>query len=267
MLFQSTLYREHSQYTISHLLLHPFLPALFLKPRRFSPPYPAFFFLHYYRGSKENLLPLAQELAKNGFAALAIDMEYHGERRKEGRDILSCDLDEDWSAFERTVEDSLCALHFLEEEEEIDRECLFFLGVSLGAILGVTVCARYTRFRRAIFVVGGGNLETLVRESMLDSLVEIRYHLMKKRIPIPQALKDFTTFEPLSSVEKLSHTPLLFLNATRDDIVPQPCTFDLYERAPSPQGDSLVSRRTWASLPPCLSPYPKNRGFRQRGIL
>ncbi|MGC8777738.1 MAG: hypothetical protein ACP5Q4_03585, partial [Candidatus Caldatribacteriaceae bacterium] len=133
-----TPYKEHHHYTIFRLELTPHLPALFLKPRKFSPPYPTFFFLHYYRGSKENLLPLAQELAKNGFAALSIDMEYHGERTKEGKDILSRDLQDDLCAFQRTIEDALLALQFLETYEEIDQKQLFFLGVSLGAILGAT---------------------------------------------------------------------------------------------------------------------------------
>lgn len=231
----TTLYKEHNYYAIFRLELAPHLPVLFLKPQKFSPPYPAFFFLHYYRGSKENLLPLAQELARNGFAALSIDMEYHGERQQEGKDILSCDLHDDLLAFQRTLEDSLCALQFLENCDEIDVNRIYFLGVSLGAILGVTVCSTYRRFQKAIFVVGGGNLETLVRESMLDSIVEIRYYLLKERIPIPEALSNFAPFEPLSSIKMISGTPILFLNATHDDIVPQKCTFDLYDVASSPK--------------------------------
>jgi dienelactone hydrolase len=230
-----TLYKEHHTYTLFRLELTPSLPALFLRPRKFSPPYPTFFFLHYYRGSKENLLPLAQEFAKNGFAALAIDMEYHGERRKEGRDLLSTDLKDDLLAFRRTLDSALLSLEFLETWEEIDKGAIYFLGVSLGAILGVTVCREYRRFQKAIFVVGGGNLETLIAESMLDSIVEIRYDLRRRGIPIREATQDFHDFEPLFSIRNLSSTPLLFLNATHDEIVPQGCTFDLYEAAPSPK--------------------------------
>ncbi|MEN3185793.1 MAG: dienelactone hydrolase family protein [Atribacterota bacterium] len=220
----ATVYKEHNHYTIFRLELVPRLPALFLKPRRFPPPYPTFFFLHSYRGSKENLLPLAQELARNGFAALAIDMEYHGKRQQKGKDILSCDFEDDFQAFKRTLENSLYALQFLETYDEIDGSKLSFVGVSLGAILGVTVCSTYQRFQKAIFIVGGGNFETLVQESMLDSIVEIRYHLLKERIPLHEALRNFAPFEPF-----------LFLNATPDDIVPQKCNFDLYDVASSPK--------------------------------
>lgn len=230
-----TVTKEHPQYTLFHFEIAPALPALFLRPRTFPPPYPAFFFLHYYRGSKENLLPLALELARNGFAALAIDMEYHGERKKAGRDILSPDLEDDLLAFQRTLENCLLSLQFLETMEEIDPTRISFLGVSLGAILGVTVCGTYRRFQKAVFVVGGGNLEILVRESMLDSLVEIRYRLFKEHIPLPEALHAFTPFEPLFAVQKLRSTPLLFLNATGDDIVPQQCTIDLYHAALPPK--------------------------------
>lgn len=227
--------KEHRHYTLFRAELTPHLPALFLKPRQFFPPYPTIFFLHYYRGSKENLLPLAQELAKNGLAALAIDMEYHGERKKEGKDLLSVDLQEDFRAFQRTVEDSLLALQFLETYHEVDVNQIHFLGVSLGGILGVTVCAIYQRFQKAVFVVSGGNIETLVQESMLDSLVEIRYHLLRQQIPIPEALRNFALFEPCLNVQKLSFTPLLFLNATQDDIVPPKCAFSLHKVAPKPK--------------------------------
>ncbi|MCX7730662.1 MAG: alpha/beta hydrolase [Candidatus Caldatribacterium sp.] len=228
-------FKEHNHYTVFHLKLAPHLPALFVQPRKSSPPYPTFFFLHYYRGSKENILPLAQELVRNGFAALAIDMEYHGERQQQGKDILSCDLNDDLLAFKRTLEDSLCALRFLENHHEIDTSRLYFLGVSLGAILGVTVCSTYQHFQKAIFIVGGGNLKTLVEESMLDSIIKIRYHLLKEQIPLQEALIDFAPFEPLSSIKLISGAPLLFLNATHDDIVPRGCTFDLYNTASSPK--------------------------------
>ncbi|MGQ9474159.1 MAG: alpha/beta hydrolase [Candidatus Caldatribacteriaceae bacterium] len=229
------IYKEHRHYTLFRVDLAPHLKALFLKPHQFSPPYPTLFFLHYYRGSKENLLPLAQELAKNGLAALAIDMEYHGERKKEGKDLLSVDLQENLRAFQRTLDDSLLALQFLETYHEVDPSQIHFLGVSLGGILGVTVCAIYQRFKSAVFVVGGGNLQALVQESMLDSLVNIRYHLLQQQFPILEALKNFIPFEPCLNIQKLSSTSLLFLNATQDDIVPPKCAFSLHEVAPEPK--------------------------------
>lgn len=228
-------FREHREYTISRFLLKPNLPALFLTPRSFPPPYPAIFFLHHYRGSKENLLFFALEAARRGFAVLAIDMEYHGERRASGRDILSTDLEDDYQAFLRTFEHSLCALRFLEDHGDIRREEIFFLGVSLGALVGTVVSALYGKFRGIALVVGGGNLEILFRESMLDSIVEIRYDLRKRGIPVEEVASAWCDLDPLLAVEKIPSIPLFFFNATQDTIVPGECTLELYERIRAPK--------------------------------
>ncbi len=223
------IFRQKRDYTLFRFFLDERVPALLLRPRHIPPPYPALFFLHHYRGSKESIVFSASEIARRGFLALAIDMEYHGERKREGRDILSPDLEDDRRATQRTVEDCLVALDFLEHFGEVQEERMFLLGVSLGALLGCAVCALYGRFRSAAFVVGGGNIETLFRESMLDSIVEIRFDLAKKGLPIPEAVRIFQDLDPLNLAKDLKSIPLYFFNATQDSIVPLECTLDLYE--------------------------------------
>lgn len=229
------LLRKHKNYTLWRIKLPSSLPALIVKPTDRTPPYPAIFFLHPYQGSKENLKLLAQDIGKAGFLALAIDMEYHGERKKPGKDILSPNLKEDRAAFYRTQQSALEALHFLETCPEVNQKCIFFLGVSLGSIIGVSICQKYSGFKGIFLVVGGGNLEFLVKESMLDSLINIRYHLKKEGISIQKALTGWENLEPLSCVSSRSGVPFYFFNASRDIIVPQECTIELFDRTPSPK--------------------------------
>ncbi|MGQ9622313.1 MAG: alpha/beta hydrolase [Candidatus Caldatribacteriaceae bacterium] len=230
-----TIFRQKKDYTLFRFVLDGRVPALLLGPTSIPPPHPALLFLHHYRGSKESIVFSASEMARRGFLVLAVDIEYHGERKREGRDILSVDLEEDRRAMQRTIEDCLTAFDFLERLGEVKEGNMFFLGVSLGALLGHAVCALYEKLRGAAFVVGGGNVETLFRESMLDSIVEIRFDLAKKGVPIPETAEIFQGLNPLNFVEDLRDTPLYFFNATRDSIVPPECTLDLYERIRFPK--------------------------------
>ncbi len=229
------LFRERKEYAIFRVFLRQDLPALFLFPKTFPPPYPALFFLHHYRGSKENLIFFASEAAQRGFATLALDMEYHGERKVNGRDILSTDLEDDYYAFLQTFEHSLLALQFLEAHKNIRPGEIFFLGVSLGALVGTVVSALYGKFKGIALVVGGGNIEILFTESMLDSIVNIRYDLRKKNIPIRDIATAWKELDPLHAAEKITNTPVFLYNATQDTIVPVECTLELYKAIRAPK--------------------------------
>lgn len=229
------LFKDHREYRIFRIFPQADLAALFLVPRNFPPPYPAIFFLHHYWGSKENLLFFAPEAAKRGFAVLAIDMEYHGERKVNGKDILSTDLEDDYQAFLRTFAYSLSALQFLETHENIRKGKIFFLGVSLGALVGTVVAALYGKFAGIALVVGGGNIEVLFQESMLPSIVDIRYDLKKRGIPIRDVASIWKDLDPLYAAERITDTPVFLFNATQDTIVPGECTLELYRAIRAPK--------------------------------
>lgn len=226
--------RQSHNYLLTKFYIDPQIPALMVKPTT-PPPYPAIFFLHYYRGSKENIQFLANEIGKSGFMAVAIDMEYHGDRAQTGKDILSSDLESDEKAFYRTIHDSLIALQFIENHPNFDGHSLFFWGVSLGALIGSIVCAQYGKFKSIALVVGGGNIEILARESMLDSMVNIRYSLLKNKISTYDLAQRWKDLDPLHWISYFDHTPVSFFNASKDIIIPPECTWALFERIPSPK--------------------------------
>ncbi len=245
------LLRETKNYKLYHLKIAE-VPALLLRPAT-PPPYPAILFLHYYRGSKDNLRLLANEIGKAGFLALAIDMEYHGERAQKGKDIFSTDLCDDRLAFERTIQDSLNVLAYLENHPQVQKGQIFLWGVSLGSIIGTLVAGKYQRFRGVFLVVGGGDLHMLLQDSMLDSLVELRYHLAKQKVTIHKALQGWEYLDPLYYVRSASwHMPLFMYNASKDDIVPSLCALELFESATTfkeicwfPTGHGLLFERNF----------------------
>lgn len=226
--------RQSKNYLITKFYLNSQLPALLIKPTT-PPPHPAIFFLHYYRGSKENIQFLANEIGKSGFMAIAIDMEYHGDRMQAGKDILSTDLDDDKKAFYQTINDSLITLRFIENHPDFDRHFLFFWGVSLGALIGSIICSQYQKFKGIALVVGGGNIEILTQESMLDSMVNIRYSLLKKGSSPSDLAQQWRDIDPLNWIIHLDHTPIWFFNASQDIIIPPECTWALYDQTPSPK--------------------------------
>ncbi|MDI9593836.1 MAG: dienelactone hydrolase family protein [Atribacterota bacterium] len=226
--------RQSKNYLLTKLHINPQIPALMIKPTT-PPPYPAIFFLHYYRGSKENIQFLANELGKSGFMALAIDMEYHGDRTQAGKDILSPDIENDKKAFYKTINDSLIALRFIENHPDFDHHSLFFWGVSLGSLIGSIVCAQHRKFKGIALVVGGGNIEILARESLLDSMVNIRYSLLKKKISPFDLAQQWKDIDPLHWISHLDQVPVFFFNASQDVIVPLECTWALFDVTTSPK--------------------------------
>jgi len=50
---------------------------------------PCVVFLHGYGGNKDDVLVGARLIAKEGYAIISIDAEYHGERREEGKELYS----------------------------------------------------------------------------------------------------------------------------------------------------------------------------------
>jgi len=264
--YQSRIIRRSKNYTLSHFSLTPHLPALIITPTT-PPPYPAIFFLHYYRGSKENIQFLANEIGRTGFLALSIDMEYHGDRIQTGKDLLSLDLKDDQDAFYRTINDSLMALQFLENHPDVDQKSLFFWGVSLGALIGSVVCGHYKKLKGVALVVGGGDIEILTRDSMLDSMVNIRYSLLRKNFPISDLARCWKDIDPLTWIPQLDHTPVLFFNASQDIIIPQECTWRLYDQTPSPKkifwfptGHGLLSDRFFGVPKKVMEEFQRLRG-------
>ncbi len=126
---------------------------------------PVVFLFHWFQGSKEVMEPWAQELARAGFFALAVDCHLHGERKVGGMfarpDLPS--LGEEFSVFvhqsaiAHTARDFPLLLGALAERPAIDTSRVGVAGISMGASLALVLAWQDERVTAAASLVGAAD--------------------------------------------------------------------------------------------------------------
>ncbi len=211
------------------------VPALFIVPKVGKPPYPCIIFLHGYGGRKEDALTLAEFVCKEGYAILAIDAVYHGERRVEGATLYSTDLERTKRGFIQTVIDLRRAVDFLETRNEIDPNKIGYAGGSMGGIIGAIFIGVEPRVKAAVLVVPGGNISLMVRKSQHPAIPPIREYLRKAGISYEELQKIMDPIDPLNFIWRFAPRPVQFHIGKYDEIVPTEAGKQLYERAGEPK--------------------------------
>jgi len=193
------------------------VPGRLLLPASGPKPFPVILFQHGIGGCKESpYMESAAPWIRGGVAIASIDFPLHGERasaklsqrliesvpRGASADPLGELL---WMEFARqAVLDLRRCADALDTQAEIDCKRLAYAGFSLGAMVGAAFCAADPRPRAGALALGGGGFG-------------------------PEAV------DPCTSARKISPRPLLFVNATRDDVMPREATEALYEAAGEPK--------------------------------
>jgi cephalosporin-C deacetylase-like acetyl esterase len=197
--------------------------ALYSLPRIGQPPYPAVIFLHGIGDSKSrDYMQLGDSLfCQAGYAVLRIDIQYHGDRKIPEMKI---DLVKNYphasrNALVQTIFDLRRAVDFLDRQPEIDSTRTAFAGISLGGIIGTVFVGVEPRVEVPVLILAGGGLKFLFGSQALSA--RIRNFLA----PI----------EPLNFAAQITGRPVLFLNASRDEIVPKATTQALFRRVGEPK--------------------------------
>jgi hypothetical protein len=177
------------------------VPAYFTRPLEAKAPGPAVLFNHshggkYDMGKRELLLsheylpnlPYAEELARMGCAALAIDHWGFGERRgrSEG-EIFKEMLWHGRVLWGMMVFDSLRAIDYLASRPEVDPKRIATLGISMGSTMAWWVAALDERVKVTIDLCCLTDFEALIETRGLDGH-GIYYY-------VPSLLKHFATGE------------------------------------------------------------------------
>ena len=142
-------------------------------------------------------------LTARGIIALAIDAPERGERKRPGKDgpaMWNLPAVRRW--FQQHCGDYSRALDYLATRSDVDARRLGYVGFSWGAITGVTFTAHDSRVRAMTSVVGGGLLSLLGKK-----------------------------LDPVANVGRIAPRPLMFLNATKDQIVLRPFATALHKAA------------------------------------
>lgn len=196
---------------------------------------PCAVFLHGYGGSKEDIIEAAGPVAAEGYALMAIDAEYHGERREEGKALYSPDMNQSRNGMIQTIIDLRRAVDYLETRPEIDTEKIGYVGGSMGGILGAIFIGVEPRVKVAALLVAGGNMSLMIRESQHHTMPSIREHLETQGISYEELQEFLDPVDPINLIANFSPRPVVFHLGRYDRIVPTEAGEQLYRMAGEPK--------------------------------
>ncbi len=208
------------------------VPATLCRPQNVAKP-PVIICLHGLGGDGKSFATvLGSFLCPAGVAVIAIDAQYHGERKVAGKAMFSADLATSVAAFRQTIIDNRRALDYLATREDLDATRLGLLGASMGGIMGTVLTAVDQRVHSAFLVVGGGDLVGLFLASMHPAADDVRKALQGMA---EQARPALAYIEPTNFAAHISPRPLQMLNGNDDQIMPKACAQALYDAARDPK--------------------------------
>lgn len=200
------------------------VPAYFVKPKNVKDKYPTILYNHghglNYELGKEELLighkgliqePFyAEELTRNGYAALCIDNWAFGERKSRTEsEIFKFMLWHGQVMWGMMVYDSLRAIDYLISRDDVDSSRIGTMGLSMGSTTAWWVSALDTRIKACISICCLTDFYSLIDTYGLDRH-GIYYY-------VPGLLNHFETAEIVSLI---SPRPHLSLNGNYDPLTP-----------------------------------------------
>ncbi len=189
------------------------VPASLYVPSHGTAPFPALLLQYGSGGHKgvDYIVRLGHQFAQRGFVVLTIDSPGKGDRDGKGVEIL------DWITSNKGREEFLqyCgdysrAVDYLLSRDDVDSERLGFVGISWGAITGVTYAAHDPRIKAVGSILGGGGFLGLTE-------------LLRGRIK--------ESIDPVRNVGLIAPRPLLLVNAKKDQIIPRAFSKALHRAA------------------------------------
>jgi len=145
-------------------------------------PWPVVLFQHGITSSKDAALPLANTLASVGYATLAIDAIYHGDRTTEGAasgdGFFTTNLVQDRANIYQAALDLWEAVDVIEagidldgdDLNDIDSSKIEFVAHSLGSIIGSAFLSQETRVNKMILSSPSAMLVNVLDETSLPSM-------------------------------------------------------------------------------------------------
>ncbi len=187
-------------------------------------PFPAIIFLHGLGDNKsaDYMQYGDRAFARAGYAVFRIDYALHGERKDP--DFTKFDLRKPYpfttrNAIVQTVFDLRRAIDFLNALPEMDHQRIGFMGISLGGITGTIFCGVEPRIKVPVLALAGGGLKLLFGLKMFS----------------PKIQNLLAPVEPLNFATKISPRPVLFINASKDEVIPPRLAKKLQQAAGEPK--------------------------------
>lgn len=180
------------------------IPAFLYIPKDENKKHPTVFLQYGSGGSKttDYIMQIGKQFIDNGFVVLTIDSAFRGERRHPDKKDPFVLKQMDYRRFEHYCADYSRAVDYLMQRKEVDTERLAFVGISWGAITGVTFVAHEPRIKVMGSLVGGGGFPVFFtgRESNDPEIAR-------------------PSLDPADHVGKIAPRPLVMVNVTLDLLV------------------------------------------------
>jgi dienelactone hydrolase len=194
------------------------VPAYLYVPKHKDPkaPFPAILLQYGSGGNKttDYIVAVGKQFVARGYVVLTIDAPNQGERRNKDKNPAALSL----MSTEMVMHycgDYSRAVDFLASRREVDKDRLGFVGISWGAITGITYVAYDPRIRAMGSMVGGGNFLGLFTAKLAEKI----------------AAEGSKSSDPVCHVARIAPRPLLFINVTKDQLIPRLWAESLHKAA------------------------------------
>lgn len=187
------------------------------KPDAAKTPLPAILLQYGIGGNKNTnyIVAIGKQFASQGYVVLTIDSPNCGERKKMGARTVGVLALLGGEPIMHYCGDYSRAIDFLAARPEVDRNRLGFVGISWGAITGITYVAYDPRIKAMASMVGGGNFFGDLTPEKAEKA----------------AREGSKSTDPVYHVARIAPRPLLFINVTKDQLIMKPWAEALHKAA------------------------------------
>ena len=191
------------------------IPGGFMRPKA-EGVYPVVLLLHGLTSDKDAVLKVyGIPLVNHGFAVLALDAPYHGERKNP--QVTQTDTDIFGNTIHEGVREYRAAIDWLIKRKDIDSHRIGLLGYSLGAMMGAILGAVDERIQDLVLCVGG------------DPIVSFAPF-------IPEGKRDnMYAVSPSLFIGHIAPRKILMLNGKQDRVMLQTASERLFDAAHQPK--------------------------------
>ncbi len=191
---------------------------------------PAVVCLHILGGGYELTELQCSALARRGIPAIWFKLPYYGERGPpEGTKAVAAAANPRLfaQAVRQGIEDVRRTVDVLASRPEVDKKRIGVMGVSMGGILAATAAGEEPRISKAVLILAGGDLMTIINHAReTQRLSEILHRLPPDdRAKVVRTIVSTDPLEHAAALRKLADQGrVLMINAGEDEVVPRACT-------------------------------------------
>ncbi len=179
---------------------------------------------------------ISRTLARQGLAALQLQMPFYGDRRPRDEATMrlaSQDLELLLARIGQAVLDSRRAILWLGQQPDVDDERLGLSGTSLGSFVGALVVGTEPAVDRCALILGGGRVADVVWSAREMASVKRRCEAMG--LTYEDVSEHLEVIEPLRFAHRIRSAAVLMINARHDEVVPPAASESLWRALGQPE--------------------------------